>query len=352
MTEVNVHAPDGYRILIAPGLMDSAGGYVREVTKASKAVIVSDDNVYPLYGAKLTKSLGEAGFSVSAFVFEHGESSKSLITYERALRFLSRAGAGRSDAVIALGGGVAGDLAGFAAATYMRGIDLVQIPTSLLAAVDSSVGGKTAVNLGGLKNQIGAFYRPKLVICDTDTLNTLPEAEYINGCAEVIKHAVIGSEKMFDELSRLPVHKQYEHVITRCVRMKAEFVEADEHDTGARMALNFGHTAGHAIEAASKYSIRHGEAVAIGMAIVARAASAFGYCPAELPDKLDALLKLYSLPVQTDYDARTLARTALSDKKRRGSRLTLVLPRSLGEYSLESIEARDFEKWLRAGGVK
>lgn len=219
-----------------------------------------------LYAARLEASLTRAGFRVVTFTYPGGEHCKTLATYTALLDFLAAHRLSRSDLIVALGGGVTGDLAGFAAATYQRGIPFVQVPTTLLAAVDSSVGGKTAVNLDSGKNQVGCFYQPSLVLCDPDTLRTLPPEEYRNGCAEVIKYAVLRSAPFFDELRAQPVSAQVGHVIATCVGMKRDLVVADEFDRGSRQLLNLGHTFGHAVEACSGYTVPHGCGVAIGMA--------------------------------------------------------------------------------------
>lgn len=352
MKTVHVTASREYDVLIERGLLDSAGEIIAGCVKGRKAVIVSDDNVYPLYGRRLKTALTAAGFSVSSHVVLHGERSKSLECYGKLLRFLSENHLGRSDVIIALGGGVVGDLTGFAAATYQRGTNFVQVPTTLLAAVDSSVGGKTAVNLPTGKNQVGSFYQPAVVICDPDTLKTLPDEEYKCGCAEVIKYGVLGSRSFFDELMETPASEQIEHVISTCVEMKRDVVAEDEFDTGKRQLLNLGHTFGHCVEALSGFTVLHGQAVAIGMALMVRAAAAMGYCPEEDAALLGNILDKYALPKDTDYSAADMLTVVLADKKLSGGSINLVVPTEIGKCEIVKTPVEELEKWLNAGGVK
>ena len=268
MTTIHVTASRDYDVLVQPGLLDDAGAQIAQVLGTGRtAAIVSGETVAGLYAGRLAASLTRAGFRAVTFTYPGGEHCKTLATYAALLDFLAAHRLSRSDLIVALGGGVTGDLAGFAAATYQRGIPFVQVPTTLLAAVDSSVGGKTAVNLTSGKNQVGCFYQPSLVLCDPDTLRTLPPEEYRNGCAEVIKYAVLRSEPFFSELRAVPVSAQVEHVIATCVGMKRDLVAADEFDRGSRQLLNLGHSFGHAVEKCSDYAVPHGCGVAIGMAI-------------------------------------------------------------------------------------
>ena len=247
---------------------------------------------------------------------------------------------------------VFGAEAGFAAATYQRGIPFVQVPTTLLAAVDSSVGGKTAVNLDSGKNQVGCFYQPSLVLCDPDTLRTLPPEEYRNGCAEVIKYAVLRSAPFFSELRAAPVSAQVEHVIATCVSMKRDLVAADEFDRGSRQLLNLGHTFGHAVEACSGYAVPHGCGVAIGMAIIARAAAKRGICTDDTCAQILALLRQYGLPVDCAYPVEQMLGTILHDKKASGGSINLIVPTAVGSCEIRKTPASEISDWLRAGGAK
>ncbi len=328
MNTVTVAASKTYQVKIGPGLLSTLGKEVKALGKAQKIALVSDSHVYPLHGKAAEDSLRSAGFQVDAFVFPAGEESKSPETYLQLLHFLGQHRLSRSDLVVALGGGVVGDLAGFAAATWQRGIRFIQIPTTLLAAVDSSVGGKTAIDLPTGKNQVGAFWQPSLVLCDTDTLATLPQEIFRDGCAEVIKYGILYDPALFAHLEARGLDFDREAVITRCVELKRDVVMEDEFDTGARMKLNLGHTFGHAIEANSNFEISHGQAVAIGMSMAARVS--------DCRDKARILgcLKLFGLPISTDYPAEILASIALSDKKRAGGTVNLILPRAIGDCAV------------------
>ena len=351
MTRVHVAASKEYDVLIESRLLDSVGE-TAAAAGAKKALVVSGKNVYPLYGGRVTASLERAGIEVKSLVLEPGERSKCFKNYEKLLNMLSRAHFDRSDAVIALGGGVTGDLAGFAAATYQRGMELIQLPTTLLAAVDSSVGGKTAIDLPTGKNQVGCFYQPRAVLCDPDTLKTLPEAQYRCGCAEVIKYAVLFDADFFRSLAATPVCDQAESVIKTCVEMKSGIVARDEFDTGCRQLLNLGHTVGHAVEACSGFTVLHGQAVAAGMAVIARAAHEKGICSADTLSALLDILAMYGLPDAVEYPADKIYRAILSDKKLRGGSISLVVPEEIGRCRIEKVGAEDITDWLRAGGLE
>ena len=357
MERIPVYASTQYEVIIGQGLLDEAGRYISEVLKTvgnagvteMTAVIVSDDNVFPLYGERLKDSLQKDGFRTIEFVFPHGEKNKSLETYGNLLEYMCENHVRRSDMIVALGGGVVGDLAGFAAASYQRGVKFVQVPTSLLAAVDSSVGGKTAVDLKSGKNQVGAFYQPTLVLCDTETLKTLPEEEYACGCGEIIKYAILESDEFFDELMEKPVSEQYEHVISTCVNIKAHYVENDEFDTGLRMKLNLGHTFGHAVETCSGYTILHGQAVGMGMAMVTRAASEMGLCSKETSDKVLEMLDRYKLPTVISFDAEDMLEVIRVDKKNAGSITNLIVPVSIGNCRIMKIPTDKLIGWIEEG---
>lgn len=351
MTSITVSASRSYAVHIAPGLLTQVGTMAQRCLAPCRAMVVSDDRVFPLCGAQVSTSLEAAGFSVCQFVFPHGEQQKNLQTYGALLNRLCELHFTRSDVIFALGGGVTGDLAGFAAATYLRGIRYVQLPTSLLAMVDSSVGGKTAIDLDGGKNQAGCFYQPSLVLCDPEMLSTLPEEEYRCGCAEVIKYALLGSEPLFAQLERTPVREQAEAVIAACVSMKRDLVQADEYDRGCRQKLNLGHTLGHAIEACSRFTLLHGQAVAAGMGIMLRASVNMGYCDTESARRALALLKQYGLPAETDFSTEKLYHAALSDKKLEGGTLHLIVPETIGRCRILDIPATELRQWIMAGAI-
>ena len=349
MKTVHVKASRSYDVIIGAGLLDTLGAQAHHISRAKKVCIVSDSNVWPLYGAPAVKSLRDAGFETCSFVFPAGEESKNGNTYLSLLNHLAENHLTRSDLLIALGGGVVGDMAGFAAATFLRGIAFIQVPTTLLAAVDSSVGGKTAIDLPSGKNLAGAFYQPSLVLCDIDTLNTLPEDIFRDGCAEVIKYGILYDPNLFAYLSESGLSFDREAVIARCVELKRDVVAEDEFDTGARMKLNLGHTIGHGVEARSDFSISHGKAVAIGTAIVTRAAADKGICSTDAKVRILNMLEAFGLPASTTFSAESLYTAALSDKKRSGGTVSLIVPRSIGDCAICPTPVADIQSFIEAG---
>ena len=348
MKTIKVKASTEYEVIIDKGLLSKAGELSLPICGACSACIVTDDNVDALYSGVVENSLKESGFRVVKFVIPHGEASKNTSTLVSLLEFLAENKITRSDCIFALGGGVVGDLAGFAAAIYLRGIKFIQLPTTLLAAVDSSVGGKTAVDLVAGKNLAGAFHQPSLVICDHTTLDTLSDEIFADGCAEVIKYGIINDRPLF-ELIKSGIRENIEEIIAACVLNKSLIVAEDEFDTGTRQLLNLGHTVGHAIEARSEFAISHGSAVAMGMAIVARAAVAMGLCPeAELCEMID-ILRGASLPTECPYTAKELSEIALNDKKRAGDTISLVVPYSIGDTRLYKIKVGDLCDFIGKG---
>ena len=349
MTTVTVRASRPYEVTIGRGLLDTVGRQAAGQWKGRSAAVVSDSTVAPLYLNRVKDSLERAGFRVHSFVFPAGEDQKNGGTYLQLLEFLAARRLTRADGLIALGGGVVGDLAGFAAATFLRGIGFLQLPTTLLAAVDSSVGGKTAIDLTNGKNLAGAFYQPQAVLCDLDTLDTLPAEVFADGCAEVIKYGMIGDPALLARLETVDFRADPEELVARCVAQKRDLVEQDEFDTGARQLLNLGHTLGHGVEACSGYTVSHGRAVAIGMTLVTRAAVAFGRCPAEVLPRLRRLLERYGLPDATAYSAQALYEKTLSDKKRSGDTISLVVPIAWGASQLVRIPVSELPAWIERG---
>ena len=352
MKTIHVNASKSYDILIERGILDRAGEEIKTVCGAGEALIVSDDTVWDLYGETVLASMQKAEFDVTSFTFPHGEQSKNLSVYADILNALAARHLSRKGLVVALGGGVVGDMAGFAAATYLRGVRFVQIPTTLLSQVDSSVGGKTAVDLPAGKNLVGAFCQPSLVLCDPHVLSTLPDPVFYDGCAEVIKAAMLKSHAFFEDLQKTPPREQLEHMLEFCISMKRDVVEEDEFDTGARQYLNLGHTFGHAVEAASAFSISHGCAVSIGMVMMTRAAVKKGYCKEDTLEQLIALLKQYHLPTEVPYPALSLLGIVRSDKKTMGGTVTLVVPEKIGRCTLVPVPVCDVPDWLTAGGAQ
>lgn len=349
METLTVEASRTYEVKIGAGLLDRAGELSAPLVAGRDAVIVSDSNVWPLYGRRVADSLTRAGFRVGEFIFPAGEASKTTGTLVELLTALARRGLTRQDAVFALGGGVTGDMAGLAAALYLRGVPCIQLPTSLLAAVDSSVGGKTAVDLPEGKNLVGTFTQPHLVLCDTGTLDTLPPAVLAEGWAEIIKYGMIRSRELLDFLWERPAGEDLDWVIAHCLSIKRDVVGEDERDNAVRQVLNFGHTIGHAIERCSGYSIFHGEGVAMGMAIMTRACVRQGKCPAECWTVLERLLDKYHLPKRCDVAPERLLEAARADKKRRGEAITLIQPREPGECVLFRTDYGELARVLELG---
>lgn len=348
MKTITVETSKTYDITIGADILDEAGSIIRRAAGGQAAAIVTDDIVAALYEKRLSDTLVRNGYRVFRFVIPHGEVSKNSENFVSLLNYLAEAKLTRTDVVVALGGGVVGDLAGFAAACYMRGIRFVQVPTTLLAAVDSSVGGKTGIDLPAGKNLAGAFYQPNAVICDVSLLSTLTPDVFRDGCAEVIKHGVIADRALFYSLET-PIETQLENVIARNVEIKRDIVAEDEFDTGVRKLLNFGHTIGHAIELLSDYQTSHGLSVATGMAVVTRAAIRLGFCEERCLRDIQQMLKSYDLPENTQYKAGKLAEACLSDKKRDGKSITMVFPVEIGKCVLKEIPVSELESVIQLG---
>ena len=347
MKEVRIEASRNYSVCFEQGGLCSIGARVADMN-IREAVVVTDENVNPLYGDAAMQSLAEAGIHAKRMVVAPGEGSKSMETLGELLEFLAENALTKSGALIALGGGVVGDLTGFAAATFLRGVHFIQIPTTLLAVVDSSVGGKTAVNLKAGKNLAGAFYQPDFVLADIDTLKTLPDEQVADGLSEMVKYGVIADKDLFAEMKQ---GGYTEARAVRCVEIKRDFVLRDERDEGARQALNFGHTIGHAIERASGYAISHGHAVAIGMAMMVHASVKRGWCEAAVEEEILAALNANHLPVNCPYPADVLIEHALKDKKRRGGTITIVVPREIGQYELRKLPVEEMAELIRLAEV-
>lgn len=344
MKTVHVKTDQAYWVRIERGSLAQAGGWLAGLTRAPRAALVTDDVVDALYGDAVATSLRDAGFAVARLRFANGEASKTLATYGAILEGLAENRLTRSDVVVALGGGVTGDMAGFAAATYLRGIPVAQIPTTLLAMVDSSVGGKTGVDLPAGKNLAGAFHQPIGVLCDPDVLATLPADVYADGMAEVLKYGVLCDANLFDTLAKgdLPAAAM-EGIIERCVAIKASVCAGDECDRGSRQLLNLGHTFGHAIERCSGYQTSHGHAVAVGMVYAMRIAVHKGLCGQSCLPRLMEALTRNGLPTASPYVARDLAEAALHDKKRTGDTLLLALPTDMGHCGLYPVPVCELE---------
>ena len=356
MQTITIRASDPYDILIEQGLLTDAAEHIKSVLPPSgrRCCVVCDETVYALYGKEqqpLLQGLTDAGYTICIYVFKPGEKHKTLRTAEDLCRFMMENQITRNDFVIALGGGVCGDLAGFAASIYMRGIPCVQIPTTLLAMADSSVGGKTGVNTKAGKNMIGTFWQPALVLVDPHTLETLSEKELLNGLAEIIKAAFIADGSIIDAISEsLP------QAAAKAVQVKKAIVESDERESGRRKLLNFGHTIGHAIEKCSDYAVPHGFAVMTGMYLTALAAESLEWTDATADQNsrpVSAMIKTvmdaFAYPVYTKYSAKELSEAAASDKKHGAGMLTVVYPDRPGHCTMRELPEDELESFIEAG---
>lgn len=341
-----------YTIDIAPGILSAAGEKIRSLLpRARKLAVVSDSNVAPLYADALLDSLHKAGFEGILITIAAGEGSKNMQVLAQVLEQLAGAGLTRSDALVTLGGGVTGDLGGFAAACYMRGIAFVQIPTSLLAQIDSSVGGKVAVDLEAGKNLAGAFYQPRAVLIDPLLFKTLPVRYLHDGLAEAVKYGCIMDQQLFEQLASCNNDEELlagiAGIIARCCRIKADIVEQDEFDTGLRMLLNFGHTLGHAVEQYYGYSkFTHGEGVAVGMYQLTKRSEALGLTEAGTAEKISAVLHKYGLPTEVDAPGEQLLEVMARDKKKSGEYITLIILEKTGKGRLHRINWQQLPEFM------
>lgn len=345
--KVKLDTENEYTVNIGNNLLESTGKIISAIHSPCRVAFITDFSVGAYYTTTVADSLKEEGYEVFIFAFPAGESSKNNETYNKILEFLADNQITRSDLVVELGGGVVGDLAGFAAATYMRGIDYVQIPTSLLSMVDSSVGGKTGINLESGKNLCGAFHQPISVICSIDTLDTLEKKYFDDGIAEIIKYGLLGNDKILNILQdsvdseddfHIAIKPFLEEVVEESIKTKISFIEGDVLDNDRRQFLNLGHTIGHAIEHASRYSITHGHAVTVGICSMAKAGEELGITKSGTASKIIHLVRACGLPTSTIISTKDLYNSALSDKKRRGENINLVFPISFGECEIKSFK--------------
>lgn len=339
MKRIRVGTSRSYDVLVGAGSICEVANELKKTVKAKKILIVTDTNVAPLHLNAL-KSLLLNDYTCFVHILESGEEHKNFDSVLGILSALQQNGFDRDDAVIALGGGVVGDISAFSASVYMRGIDFINVPTTLLSQVDSSVGGKTGIDFGGAKNIVGSFYQPKLVICDTDLLKTLPPEIFSDGCAEVIKYAFIGNEKLLSVIED-GIEKNVDEVVYRCVCHKNDVVSSDEFDRGGRAVLNFGHTIGHAVESLSNYSVSHGKAVAIGMKVITEACEKAHICQKGVLGKLLSVLSSNGLSAECGYSANDLIEVIRKDKKKSGDSVSVIVPTSLCSCAIEKMS---FEK--------
>lgn len=335
MTNIRVNTSTRYDVSVGAGASEQAAGFIRSsLPRVNKVAVVTDSNVDAHHSAAVMLRLAAAGLAPVKFAFPAGEKSKNLATYASLIDFLAGSHLDRTDIVLALGGGVTGDMAGFAAATYKRGIDFIQMPTTLLAMVDSSVGGKTGVDIAAGKNLVGAFHQPRAVFCDLRFLETLPDEWRMDGMGEVLKYAVLRDQGLFGRLESAPLSPIGESEISACIGMKRDIVEADEKESGMRKLLNLGHTFAHAIEKLSGFRISHGRAVATGIAMASRAAAKCGALPAEDCVRIESLVSAMGYEVHVQFDAVDIVDAMLDDKKVEGDSIDLVLPNGIGRCAI------------------
>ena len=354
---IDVNASRPYRVHVGTFLLEAAGGIVRASCGGGKAAIVTDTTVGPLYAPVLRESLERAGYEVHVITFPAGEENKRAGTLVDILEAMAAREFTRGDAVIALGGGVVGDVAGFAAATYMRGCPLAQVPTSLLAMVDSSVGGKTAIDLEAGKNLAGAFWQPSAVLADVGALGTLSAEQFADGCGEVVKHGVIADPALFEALEAAPLTldllmrsvSAVGDIVARNVEIKRDVVAADEREAGARKLLNFGHSIGHAVEALEGYRLGHGTCVAAGMRLITRAAEALGVCEQGCAARIEAVCRAQGIHAPVRFGAEEIFQATLHDKKRHGEAIDLVIPHAIGDCEIVSTPLPEFRRIIELG---
>lgn len=348
MKKLTVNAMSAtYDIFIEKGILKNCAQFIAPCIRAKRLLIVTDSNVKKLHLNTVLTAFENTDFEVYTHVFPAGEQNKTLQTVAEIYDSLCKYSFTRKDCIIALGGGVCGDISGFAAATYMRGIDFVQIPTTLLSQVDSSVGGKTGVDTQYGKNLVGAFYQPKIVIIDPQTLDTLSDHYFADGMGEVIKYGCIRSEELFDTLETCDIKESIEDVILECLKIKRDVVNEDERESGIRMILNFGHTAGHSIEKLSNFSLSHGECVAKGMVMITKASEKLGFTEKDTAKRIISLCKKYSLNTDISFSSDDIGENAKNDKKGSDNNLSIILIDKIGSCFIHTINKNDFANFLK-----
>ncbi len=343
---LTVNSSIKYDIFVSNGILSEFGEIAARTFKPSRVVVITDTNVEPLYAATLSDSLQSGGFEVLGYIFEAGEHQKNLDTFANIVTFLTENNINKGDLLGALGGGVVSDLVGFVARSYLRGMPYATVTTSLLAAVDASIGGKTAVDHAGQKNNVGAFYPPHLVMCDTDLLKTLPIAELQNGLTEAIKSGALLDKELFEYLETPADELDYNYIIERSLKVKRYYVERDELDNGDRQLLNLGHTLGHAIEAESRYAISHGRAVAVGMVEITRCSERLGLTTKGVSQRLRTALEAHGIDCALPYPIDQLLPHLVNDKKMRKSSLSLALLKDIGEPFLHKISVSELRNFF------
>lgn len=347
MKTIHVGVSKPYDVLIGRGIFRQIPALIAPVCASARLAVVTDDAVAALYLDELKQNLQAAGFEVYAHVFPNGEPSKNMDTLEGILEFAAAAGLRRNDTLIALGGGVVGDIVGLAASIYMRGVSVIQIPTTLLSAVDSSVGGKTAIDLKRGKNLVGSFWQPSMVVCDADVIDRLPERIFSEGMGEVIKCSVIRRLPILDWIEEGTLRAHLDDVIFACISLKRDVVEQDEFDAkGIRNILNAGHTVAHAIEKLSGYTVSHGRAVGTGLAVEAEMARKLGMCGEDTVRRIRRAVEQYGLITEMPWSNAEIAEAMKSDKKNRDARIVFELPHAPGECEERKLEKTEVERLL------
>lgn len=334
-----------YEVLIGENLIQHAGEYISQYIEPCRICVITDSTVNNIYSQVVMTSLLEHGYQVSKVIFPSGEHSKNLNTYSNILEAIADEGLNRSDAIVALGGGIVGDMAGFVAATYMRGIRYIQIPTTYMAAVDAAIGGKSGINLLSGKNLVGIIWQPSLVLCDYKTFDSLPPAKLQDGLAEAVKCAVVAEPSLIPHIR----NNDYAYIIERCVSIKKSLVEADEEDRGIRQLLNFGHTVGHGIEKITSFSVSHGQAIAKGMVVEAKAAYRMGLTDTDISKDLEKILTELGFNLTTCRKGEDLYHYALTDKKIAGDQITMIIPESIGKCKLQKISLSELHRFIELG---
>ena len=352
----HVNTPSrSYDVHVGAGILDAVGKITRETAGGEKCCVISETHVAPHYLDRVRASLEAVGYEVHDLVFEAGERSKNIHTLETLLEGLAAAELTRDDVVVALGGGVAGDIGGLAAAMYLRGCKVVQVPTSLLAMVDSSVGGKVAIDLASGKNLAGFFWQPSAVIADVECFRTLSPELFTDSVGEVVKHAVLASPELLDELSIHPMNaggypeEKLARIVAQNVGIKRDVVDADERESGVRQTLNLGHTIGHGIEAASNFALGHGSCVAAGLCCMARAAAELGWCTPRTRDRIVGCVEAHGLPTDTNVDHDVLFGYMTHDKKRHGDTMNIVVPDEIGNCTVKNVSFDELRRIVELG---
>ncbi|MDD7718580.1 MAG: 3-dehydroquinate synthase [Eubacteriaceae bacterium] len=345
MKKFTISTSKPYDVIIDRDILSDTGKFIGERFEKCKACVITDNVVNSYFVDQVVQSLNDNGFKTTRIIFPNGEHSKSLNTYAKILEALAEDFFTRTDIIVAVGGGIVGDIAGFAAATYLRGISYVQIPTTYLSAIDSSVGGKTSVNLLGGKNLVGAYWQPSLVLCDYGTFDSLAPEYILEGKAEAAKSAIVSDANLIPFIQS----NDFQHVVERCISIKKSIVEADEGDRGLRQLLNFGHTIGHGIEKLSAFTVSHGQAVAKGMVVETKAAYAMGLTPNDISAEISTILEGLGFDLSVSQSSDDLYRYALTDKKIFGDKITVVVPESIGKCKLHKLPMEKLREFIDLG---